>query len=94
MKIEEMADVFLISANFPPHAFLTLVPPSGYALNLKALIKVSKLAEHFSFHMKYLDLCLTGKFQKLHFSEKSSPLCTATNYGISGCGVFKAGIQN
>ena len=43
MKIEEMADVFLNSANFAPLALLTLVPPSGYALNLKALIKVSKV---------------------------------------------------
>ena len=42
MKIEEMADIFLNSANFAPHAFLTLAPPSGYALNLKALVaKVS-----------------------------------------------------
>jgi hypothetical protein len=38
MKIEEMADVFINSANFAPHAFLTLAPPSGYALNLKALM--------------------------------------------------------
>ena len=44
MKIEEMADVFLNSANFVPHAFLPLAPPSGYALNLKALIKVSKVS--------------------------------------------------
>ena len=42
--IEEMADVFLNSANFASHAFLTLAPPSGYALNLKALIKVSKVS--------------------------------------------------
>jgi hypothetical protein len=42
IKIEEMADVFLNLANFAPHAFLTLGPPSGFALNLKALIKVSK----------------------------------------------------
>ena len=55
MKIEEMADVFLISANFAKHTFFTLAPPSGYDLNLKALIK---LAEHLSFHMKYLDLHL------------------------------------
>ena len=40
MKIEEMAEVFLNLANFASHAFLTLVPPSGYALNLKGLIKV------------------------------------------------------
>ena len=44
IKIEEMADVFLNSANFAPHALLTLAPPSGYALNLKALIKVSKVS--------------------------------------------------
>ena len=31
-----MADVFLNSATFAPHAFLTLAPPSCYALNLKA----------------------------------------------------------
>ena len=44
MKIEEMADVFLNSDNFAPHALLTLAPPSSYALNLKALIKVSKVS--------------------------------------------------
>ena len=44
MKTEEMEDVFLNSANFASHAFLTLAPPSGYALNLKALIKVSKVS--------------------------------------------------
>jgi hypothetical protein len=44
MKIEEMADVFLNSANFAPHALLTLAPTSGYALNLKALIKASKVS--------------------------------------------------
>jgi hypothetical protein len=44
MKIEEMAEVFINSAKFAPHAFLNLAPPSGYALNLKALIKVSKVS--------------------------------------------------
>jgi hypothetical protein len=44
MNIEEMADVFLNSANFESQAFLTLAPSSGYALNLKALIKVSKVS--------------------------------------------------
>ena len=39
-----MEDIFINSANLAPHAFLTLVPPSGYALNLKALIKVSKVS--------------------------------------------------
>ena len=44
IKIEDMPDVFLNLANFAPHAFLTLAPPSGYALNLKVLIKVSKVS--------------------------------------------------
>jgi hypothetical protein len=44
MKIEEMADVFLNSADFASQAFLNLAPPSGYALNLKAMIKVSKVS--------------------------------------------------
>ena len=44
MKIEEMADVFLISVNFALHPLLTLAPHSGYALNLKALIKASKVS--------------------------------------------------
>ena len=41
-KIEEMPDIFLNSANFASHAFFISASPSGYALNLKALIKVSK----------------------------------------------------
>ena len=45
MKNEEMTNVFLNSANFAPLAFLTLVPPSGHALSLIALIKVSKAYE-------------------------------------------------
>jgi hypothetical protein len=44
IKIEEMAEVFLNLANFAPHAFLTLGPPSGYALNIKSLIKVTKVS--------------------------------------------------
>ena len=44
MKIEEMADVFLNSVNFATHTFPNLAPPRGYALNLKALIKVSKVS--------------------------------------------------
>ena len=42
--MEEMADVYLNLANFAPHELLTLAPPSGYALNLTALIKVSKVS--------------------------------------------------
>ena len=40
LKIEEMVEVFLNLANFAKHTFSTLAPPSGYALNLKALIRV------------------------------------------------------
>jgi hypothetical protein len=42
IKIEEMEDVFLNLANFAQHTF-DLAPPSGYTLNIKALIKVSKV---------------------------------------------------
>ena len=41
---KEMANVFLNLANFSKHALLTLAPPNGYALNLKALIKVSNVS--------------------------------------------------
>ena len=41
---QEMVDIFLNSANFVSHLLLTLAPPSGYALNLKTLIKVSKVS--------------------------------------------------
>ena len=34
MKINEMSNVFLNSANFWQHAFVTLAPPSSYTLNL------------------------------------------------------------
>jgi hypothetical protein len=44
MKIEEMADVFLNTANFASNALLTLAQPSGYALKLKTLIKESKVS--------------------------------------------------
>jgi hypothetical protein len=47
MKVVEMGDVFLHSANFAQHALLTLAPSSGYALNLKALIKVSKVSRTY-----------------------------------------------
>ena len=44
IKIEEMADIFLNSTNFAKHTSSTLMPPSGYTLNLKALIKVSNIS--------------------------------------------------
>ena len=76
MKIEKMVDVFLNSANFVLHAFLTLVPPSSYALNLKALINwCQKLAEHLIFHMKYLDLHLKENLiRQTSFLRKTPPI--------------------
>ena len=74
MKIEEMADVFLNSANFAPHAFLTLAPPSGYALNLKALIKVSNVSWTSQLSYEILRSSLERKFDKTNFiSRKSTP---------------------
>ncbi len=67
MKIEEMADVFLNSANFAPHAFLTLAPPSGYALNLKALIKVSKVSWPSQFSYEILRSSFERKFDYANF---------------------------
>ena len=77
MKIEEMADVFLNSANFVSQALLTFVSPSSYALNLKSLIMVSKVSWTSHFHMKYLDLHLK-KIDKTDFiSSKRTPQNTS-----------------
>ena len=74
MKIEEMADVFLNSANFAPHALLTLAPPSGYALNLKPLIKVSKVSWKSQLSYEILRSSLKRKFDKTNFiSPKKTP---------------------
>ena len=74
MKIEEMADIFLNSANFASHAFLNLAPPSRYALNLKALIKVSKVSWTSQLSYEILRSTLERKFDKTNFiSPKSTP---------------------
>ena len=74
MKIEEMADVFLNSANFASHAFLTLAPPSGYALSLKALIMMSKVSWTSQLSYEILRSSLERKFDKTNFiSPKSTP---------------------
>ena len=78
MKIKEMADVFLNSANFASHAFLNSAPPSGYALSLKALIKVSWTSQlsyeifRSSFERKYDKknfICLKKTPPKAHVFE-------------------------
>ena len=73
MKIEEMADVFLNSANFASHAFLSLAPPSGYALNLKALIKVSKVSWTSWLSYEILRFLFERKFDKANFISPKKP---------------------
>ena len=69
-----MVDVFLNLANFPPHAFLTLEPPSGYPLSLKALIKVSKDSWTSQLLYEILRSSPERKFDKTNFiSPKSTP---------------------
>ena len=74
MEIEEMVDVFLNSANFVSHAFLTLAPPSGYALNLKTLNKVLKVSSTSQLSYEILRSSLERKFDKTNFiSPKKTP---------------------
>ena len=73
-QIEEMADVFLNSANFAPHTILTLAPPSRYALNLKPLIKVSTVCWTSQLLYKLLRSSFERKFDKTNFvSPKKTP---------------------
>jgi hypothetical protein len=74
MKIEEMEDVFLNLSNFVKHTFLTLAPPSGYALNLKALIKVSKASWTSQLSYEILRSSFERKFDETNFiSPKNTP---------------------
>ena len=77
MKIEEMAEVFLNSANYAKHIFLTLVPPSSYALNLKALIKVSKISWTSQLSYKILRSALEKRFDKSNFISPKKYLSKA-----------------
>ena len=62
------------SANFAPHALLTLAPHSSYALNLKPSIKVSKVSWKSQFLYKILRSSLERKFDKTNFiSPKRTP---------------------
>ena len=67
MEIKEMADIFLNSTNFASHALLTLAPTSSYALNLKALIKVSKVSWTFQLSYEIIKSSLETKFDKTNF---------------------------
>jgi hypothetical protein len=74
IKIEEMADVFLNSANFAKHTFSTLATPSGFALNLKALIKASMVSWTSQLSYEMLRSSFDRKFDKTNFiSPKRTP---------------------
>ena len=78
-------DVFLNSANFAPHALLTLAPPSGYALNLKALIKVSKVSWTSQLSYEILRSSFERKFDKANFiSPKRTPPKSSHCLGFMG----------
>ena len=67
MEIEEMADVFLNSSNFAKQTCLTLLPPSGDALNLKALINLSEVIWTSQLSYEILRFSLERKFDKTNF---------------------------
>ena len=69
MKIEEMVEIFLNSANFPPHALLILGSPSGYALNLKALIKVLKGSWTYQLSYEILGSTFERHFDKTNLTS-------------------------
>ena len=75
MNIDEMADVFLNLANFVPHALLTLAPFSGYALNLKALIKVSKVS--WTSQLSYEEILRSSFERKFDSTNFISPKNTS-----------------
>ena len=67
IKIEEMADIFLNWTNFAKHTSSTLMPPSGYTLNLKALIKVPKVSRKSQLSYEIFRSSLERKFDKTNF---------------------------
>ena len=85
MKIEEMEDIFLNTANFAAHALLTLVPSSGYALNPKALIKVSKDSWTSQLSYEILRSLFERQFDKTNFiSPKKTPPKSPHLLGLTG----------
>ena len=89
MKIEEMADIFLNSANFASHAFMTSAPPSGYALNLKILIKVSKVSCTSQLSYELLRFSFERKFDKTNFvSPKKTPPKSSQFLGLKNSPCF------
>ena len=74
-----MEDVFLNATNFGQHTFFTLVPPSGYTLNLKHWSKCQKLSEHISFCIKYCDLHWKENSEKTIFISPKKHLPVKVN---------------
>ena len=74
MKIEEMGDVFLNSANFATHAFLTLALTSSYTLNLTALIKFSKVSWTYQLSYEILTFSMIENLiRQTSFLRKNRP---------------------
>ena len=86
MKIKEMSDVFLNLANFAPHTLLTLGPPSGNTLSLKALIKVSKVS--WTSHLSYW--ILRSSFERKFDMENFTSLKKASQNPAS----FRVNVWN
>ena len=82
MKIDEMADVFLNLANFAQHSLLTLAPPRGYTLNLKLLIKVSKVSWTSQLSYKVLWSSFDRNFRKDFISLKKTPPKSPVQLGL------------
>ena len=79
-----MADVFLNSSNFAKHTFLTLAPPSDYALNLKALIKLSKVSWTSQLSYEIHRSSFERKFDKTNFiSPKRTTPKSPDRLGLS-----------
>ena len=72
MKIDELADVFLDLANFAPHALSSLAPPNGYALNLKALVRVSKVSWIYQLSFQILRSAFERKFDNTKLQKNTS----------------------
>ena len=72
-----MADVFLNSAYFENHTFSTLTPPNSFALNLKALIKVSKVSWTSQLLYEILRSSLEKNFDKKNFISPNKLLSKA-----------------
>ena len=64
--------VFLTSANFVPHELLNLLLNSGYALNLKGLIKVSKVSWTSQLSYEILRSSFERKVEANFISQKKT----------------------